>query len=217
MGSSRAPDTPLITMTYTHNNIGTHIRIATTVGATGLPVSINDFKNFIKLPESDAEEDMLIESLIQAAWRYVESVTGKVLLPETRTMKLDFFPTTYFVLPDRPVTEITSITYVDRDEQSQTYSSSNYVLDADRPLARIYLKSPAVRPSSLSDNPLAVTVTYTCGYSDLEDVPSALLHAVKLLASHWYDTRTVQIVGTIVAQSSMLLDALLGPYTLPKL
>lgn len=204
-------------MTYRYNNIGTDIRIATTVPATGLPVSVNDFKNFIKLPESDAEEDMLIESLIRAACKHVESVTGRIIQSETRTIELDFFPTTYFVLPDRPVASITSITYKDGDDVEQTYSSSNYVLDSNRPLARIYHKVNATRPSSISTNPLNTKVTYVCGYADIEDVPSALIHAIKLLAAHWYDSRSIQIVGTSVSPAYMMIDALLGPYTLPKL
>lgn len=127
------------------------------------------------------------------------------------------FPTSYFQLPVRPVSSISSITYLDTSDVQQTYSSANYTLNANRPLPRIDIKQSGDGvPGSLSDEKSGIVVTYVCGYSTADAAPSALVHAVKLLAAHWYDMRALQVPQSLTSVS-MMLDALMGPYMMPKI
>ena len=152
------------------------------------PVTTTDQKNWMRVDGSD--EDTLIGNLASAARAWFEMSTNRQLITATWTYKLSTFPSSGdLVLPISPLQSVTSITYVDTDGATQTWSGAKYVVDtaSDR---------GAVRPIYDEDYPDSrgyvgdVTVTFVAGYGNASsDVPDGALTAIKVLAANWFENR----------------------------
>lgn len=177
------------------------------------PLSYDEAKAHCRV-DTD-EESGLLNALIQTAREYAERYTSRALLPQTWDWKLDAFPCGEFVLPLPPVTSITSISYVDTDGDSQTWSSALYRTDLPSgptaARARIEPVYGEVYPQTraLSN---AVTVRFVCGYANEAAVPSSIKAAMLLLIGHWYGNREPVVVGAITTSVPLAVDALLWPY-----
>lgn len=176
------------------------------------PVSLVEAKLQCRVDTTD--EDALLTALISAAREHGETFTHRALAQQTWDWKLDDFPCSAYeplVLPKPPVTSITSISYVDANGTTQTWSSSNYVTDlpagpwaAPARIAPAYgLTWPSVR-----DQMSAATVRFVCGYTT---APEAVKAALKLLIAHWYRNRESVGEGQL-APVPHTVDALLWPF-----
>jgi len=158
-------------------------------------------------------DDARIRALIIAAREYVEVWTGRSLVTQTITLKLDYFPgyeDDYTIrLPRGPVSALTSVAYYDTLNVSQTLSSSLYETALTSEPARI-------RPITTTTWPLtydrleAITVTYAAGYATPAAVPERIKQAMYLLVNHWYLNREPVAAGTISTDIEFTLQALLG-------
>jgi uncharacterized phiE125 gp8 family phage protein len=156
-------------------------------------------------------DDPRIRALIIAAREFVEVWTGRSLVTQAITLKLDCFPSyedDYTIrLPRGPVSALTSIAYYDTNNVSQTLSSSLYETALTSEPARI-------RPITTTTWPLtydrleAITVTYAAGYATPEAVPERIKQAMYLLVNHWYVNR--EPVGMAGNEIAFTLQALLG-------
>lgn len=152
------------------------------------PVTTTNQKDWMRVDSSD--EDTLIGNLASAARAWFEMSTNRQLITATWTYKLSTFPSSGdLVLPISPLQSVTSITYVDTDGATQTWSSAKYVVDTARDIG-------AVRPIYDEDYPDSrgyvgdVTVTFVAGYGDASsDVPDGALTAIKVLAANWFENR----------------------------
>ena len=152
------------------------------------PVTTTDQKDWMRVDGSD--EDTLVGNLASASRAWFEMSTNRQLITATWTYKLSTFPASGdLVLPISPLQSVTSITYIDTDGATQTWSSSLYIVDtaSDR---------GAVRPIYDEDYPDSrgyvgdVTVTFVAGYGDAStDVPDGALTAIKVLAANWFENR----------------------------
>jgi uncharacterized phiE125 gp8 family phage protein len=141
------------------------------------------------------DEDALLWSLIHAAREQVETEANRSLVTQTWRMRLHTFPSDrYIELPRPPLIAVTSIVYVDSDGVAQTVDDDDYDVDADREPGAIWLAEDVDWPSDLADQANAVTITYTAGYGDPDDVPRRAKQAMLLLVGHWYRQR--EAVGT---------------------
>jgi uncharacterized phiE125 gp8 family phage protein len=149
-------------------------------------------------------DDELIETLCLAAKHAVETGTGRKCGSQTWDLKLDAFPCGAIVLPYPPVASAT-VSYVDTNGATQTWSSSEYTTDLptgdDSGPGRIFPAYSYSYPSTRSQRN-AVTVRFVCGFAT---TPAGMLAAMKLLIGHWYANRESQVVGTIAVE---LKDAL---------
>ena len=69
---------------------------------------------------------------------------------------------------------------------------------------------------AVSDNPQAVVITFVAGYgTGTTDVPEGIRLAIRMLTSHWYESREPIVIGTIVAKIPTTVDALLMQYRVP--
>lgn len=186
---------------------------------SGEPVSLDEAKTHLRV---DVEDDnALIDALIAAAREYVEAHTRRALLTQTWDLALDSFgDRDYWTcgairLPKAPVTAVTSITYVDGNGDSQTWSADEW--DADLPSgptarrARVYPAYSYSYPATRCQ-PNAVTIRFVSGYGAAGDVPSAMKAAMLLLIGHWYARRESVNVGNISSELPITVDALLAPY-----
>jgi len=161
----------------------------TTVAAASEPITLAELKEQLRIESSTTEDDTFLTGLIVSSREAVEAILGKVLINQTVVAKLDEFPKDeYFELPTPPVSSVTSITYFDEDNASQTFSSASYSLndycDPDRIVRNTDVDWPATY-----DRWDAITVTYQSGFANAAAVPSSIKTVVKMLAAETYEQR----------------------------
>ena len=129
------------------------------------PVSLAEVKKHLEIADADNSHDQHLSALIQTARELVEHDTQTILATGTFTLTLDDFPDEDEIeLLIKPVSSVTSITYLDTAGASQTWSSSNYVLDTTRPTVEIRLAYDKTWPITRGE-PNAVTITFVAGYA----------------------------------------------------
>lgn len=187
--------------------------LSVSVAPASEPVSTAQVKTHLRVTSSD--EDTYISDLITAARQWVESYTWRALISQTLILKLDGFPDSGcpIWLPMPPLASVSSITYTDTSGDSQTLSTSNYVVDTstERAAAGVYEANSQTWPSTL-DEVNTVTVTYVAGYgSDATDVPQAIRSAIQMLAGAMFCSRVPCGDCGAFAQESTA-GMLLAPY-----
>jgi uncharacterized phiE125 gp8 family phage protein len=155
------------------------------------PVTLAEAKRQLEIATGTTDHDDLLERLIVEAREVVEHDTGLVSVTRTFVEKLDDWPDTWIELKRRPVTSVTSITYVDTSGVTQTWGSTNYTLDT-------YRVTPAIRCTYGNDWPTirgdesGITVTYVAGYTTRASIPEAFKQACLLRVAEAFDDRTGQ-------------------------
>jgi uncharacterized phiE125 gp8 family phage protein len=168
------------------------------------PISLVEAKLFLKVDTT--ADDPLIEDCIRAAREYGERFTQSAFIQQTWDDKRDGFPCGLIWLERPPVQSITSISYVDNNGDSQTWSSAEYRTD----LLSSAIKSriePAYGYSYPSTRGIinAVTVRQVCGYSSTSKSVTSITSSgatatVTTTASHGYATGDrIAIAGAVQA------------------
>lgn len=142
---------------------------------TALPLSVAQAKAYCRADGSD--EDSIFTGLIRAAVAAIESEAGRFLVTRTAQLNLPRFPYSSSVrhyllddvngrilLPKSPVWNVTGISYLDGDQSSQTWSSSEWSLRAGNDPDAIEADADYCFPSTYPSDS-AVTVTYQAGYA----------------------------------------------------
>lgn len=182
-----------------------YIRVVATVagGACSFAVSVTK-------AALTTDENTLIDSLIVAARQYAEKFTGRSFITTTWKYTLDKFPS-QFLLPRPTLISITSLKYYDADGNQQTLGAANYDVDIESEPGRVVESYGNYWPTTY-DMINAVEVNYTAGYgAAATDVPDAVITAVKLLASHFYENRDIFVPGQIM-EIPFAAKSLLWPY-----
>lgn len=159
-----------------------------TTAPTAEPVTTAEAKTQARV--SSSADDSYIDLLIQAAREVIEDYTGLALINQSWTLRMDALPRcSEFDLPINPVSSITSFSYVDTNGDTQVWSSSNYILDANRPVARLGLAYNTVWPTTRGQKN-AISIVFVAGYgASGDDVPEVFKLAIKMLVAHWYLNR----------------------------
>jgi len=129
------------------------------------PVSLAEAKAFARIDGGD--EDALVSALVAAARLHVESLTGRALVTQTWRLVLKCVSGLVVPLPVVPLPVVPAMALVDAPDGA--------VLQGD-----------AVLLASRVDE---LTVDYSAGYGDAEDVPQDLKQAVLTLVAYWYEHR----------------------------
>jgi len=169
------------------------------------PVSLSDAKAHLAVTHS--ADDALIGSLIKAARRHVEHITGLRLIAQTWEAVFDTFPDGPLQLAGWPLQSVTAVEYLDENEAAQTLVSSAYVVAEYRRPGWI---SPVDSWPATQDTYNAVTATFVVGYGDAEDVPDDIVAAIKLIVGGLYANRESLSDKPILDNPAV--DALLFPY-----
>lgn len=175
------------------------------------PFDLTEAKLFLRV-DGDSEDD-LITSLITAARVICENHCESSFVTQSRTLKYDWFPACEFIsLPYGPVSSVTSISYYDEAESSQTLSSSDYWVDTHSQIARIKVKNswPAT-----GETPGAVSIVYVCGYGAASAVPEPIKAAIKLVLGHLYEHREENNVVNLY-EIPLGVQAILSPYVITQ-
>lgn len=175
------------------------------------PVSTADAKTHMRVTTS--ADDTYIDALVKAARMALESNLNRQFISTTYYFYLDQWPAV-ILLPRPPVSSVTSISYVDSDGATQTWSSSNYQVDSPtNALARIMPAYGRTYPTIRDTVFKPITVEYVAGYGTAgSDVPEHIILAIKMLAAHWYEERSPVVIGTTPKALPFTVDALVEPY-----
>ena len=176
------------------------------------PVSVSEAKAHLRV--DDTNSDTLIQSMIDAAVAHLDGwagILGRCLVTQSWRQDYPAFASR-LRLPLGPVATISSITYYDADNASQTLASAVYTHLTDATGTYVTLKPDQEWPATYR-RPEAVSITYVAGTS-ATDVPAAIKQAILLLVGAWYENREETVTGTTAAQlpDSVAVRALLAPY-----
>jgi uncharacterized phiE125 gp8 family phage protein len=151
-------------------------------GPTSEPITLSEAKRQLFLAESDTSHDAEIVNLIQAAREQWERDTDTTLLTSTLRVTAERLNGREVPLPSRPIQSVTSFTYFDENNVSQTLSTSIYSLDS---------QSRAIRLTWNESWPVlairwdAVTITYVAGLADRSLIPAIAKQAMLLLIGYY--------------------------------
>lgn len=159
----------------------------------------------LRLEASYTAEDTLIGIYIQAAIDAAENYINGSIQAKTLVLKLDAMPEKV-VFAQHPVRSITSITYYDVDNNSQTLSTSDYHLETLNEKENTVVFDETY---NTYDRPDAVTITASIGYANEAAVPKAIKQALLLMISDMYERREDR-----AEVNSTAAHALLRPYRL---
>lgn len=188
-----------------------HYNLTLQTAPTIEPVTRQEAKDFALIEHT--ADDGLIDTYIKAATDYVEDVTGRQLINATYDLRLDTFPAEILV-PKPPLSSVTSITYTDSDDSSQTVATSVYQSDIYSVPGRIRPKLNQSWPTDVKDDTYnVIAVKFVAGYgAAASSVPEQLKQAIKLLVSHMYTFREPIVAGTTPQHVPMAFDALIGQF-----
>jgi len=183
------------------------------------PVTFDEFSHHARLidlvDETVSDEEDYVESLITLARNWCEDYTGRAFITQTWDFYMQDWPAgDYIEIPKPTLSGISYIRYYGTDDTEYTLSASTeYSSDLISEPGRVVLRynqswpSTSLRPS----NPICIRAI--CGYGDAAtDVPTNIKHAIKMLASHFYENREKIIVGRIVSDIPSTVEYLLDMY-----
>lgn len=172
------------------------------------PVTLAEAKAHLRV--EDEQDNAYIELLIKSAREHCETVTRRAFITQTLRLDLDRFPEE-IRLPRPPLSSVSSVSYVDVDGATQTFT--DYTVDDYDP-ARLVPAYGYSWPSTRDVNK-AVSVTYVAGYGAAgSSVPAPIRQAMLILIAHAFEYREPVIVGQTIAEVPMSVDMLLNPYRL---
>lgn len=187
-----------------------HFSIEVTTAPSVVPVTTAQIRTHVN--QNHTDDDTYLDALVAAATRHVQKYTGLYLITQTLTIRYDEFPSSngQIVLPLAPVSAINSVKYLDQTGTEQTLSATLYDEDLKSLPPRIYPAYAEVWPvAQCIQN--AVRIEVVAGYGAAgSDCPASLIHAIKLLAGHWYRNREAVVdrqVYKLPSAVEALLDA----------
>jgi len=159
---------------------GEHI-LSRAVAPAASPVSLVDMKAHLRVTSSS--EDDVIQAYIDAAVASLDAQgeLGQAIIAQTWDESFSQ-ATRDVALSIIPATALVSVTYYDTDNAQQTADLADFALYSGEFWA-------FVRSSNwpqVYDRPDAITIQYTAG---MATVPAGLVHAIKLIVTHWYENR----------------------------
>lgn len=179
-----------------------HVPMPDGYGDTILP--LEDCKAHLRV--SHADEDDLIAALRDASIEYVERHCGVKLGPaEGMTWRAERFPHGDLDLAVRPITEITSVAWLDGSGAVVTGEVVDFRV-SERGVLR-----PAIGgfwPLSVGGD---VVVTFNAGYAEGE-APRSLLSAVKLMLGHLYMNREAVVTTGTSGEVPLGITAMCSPF-----
>lgn len=180
-------------------------RLVRTVAPASPVVSLAEAKRHLRVLHDD--DDVDIEMMVAAATACIEGPNGIgiALSPQTWRLSLDGFPCE-IIVPLGPVTDVTSVSYVDGNGTPATVSGVRFDLD-ESPL-RIFPARDTPWPSTYCE-PGAVKVTFACGYTEL---PADLRAAILLLVGHFYEHREAVTTDLKAIELPMGVTSILERY-----
>lgn len=199
------------------------------------PISLASLKTFLRIDGSS--EDTLLTSILRAATKRLEKLTGKKFVDQTWDIYFDYFPGKakdvwwdgtregaiselyspcgIIELPFGTLKSVSGFYTYDNDGTEYEFASSNYVIDNIGSKGKIALKNSTTWPATVLRPLNGIKITAVFGYGDgyIEDpetaseVPEDIQEAIKQLAAVMYEHR-----GDEMSKIPKTVTTLLEPY-----
>jgi len=156
------------------------------------PLTLAEIKEYLRLDADDTSEDSDLTAYLTAAREYCETFQNRAYITQTWGLSFDSWPCSVIELPKGSLQTVDAVSYKESDGvTTELAENTDYVYSTRGILGRLtpaYGKSwPSFTPFPLD----AVVIEFTCGYGDeAASIPAKVIHAIKLLISHWYEHRT---------------------------
>lgn len=179
-----------------------------TVAPEAEPVTLAEAKLHCRI-DNDAE-DTLLSEFIAAAREWCEVFTERAFAERTLVTRFSRFPLAgeAMLLPTAPLSSVTSITYYDASNASQTLSGGDYVVRTDTTPGSVEMADGEAWPDTFIRGD-AVTVTHKVGSPTVADCPKRAKQAIRMIVGHWYENRESTVVGVEVKEVPQAVTALL--------
>ena len=175
-----------------------------------LAVSLAIAKAHLNLDASFTADDALIAAYIGAATARVEQLgRSLVVMASTWAYDLDQFENV-IQLPRSPVTEVSAVTYLDRDGIEQTLDPAVYSSKVDAFGSAVLRLAYGIEWPAVLGADEDITITFKVGYAD-EAVPHAIQAAILLIVGSLYEQRA-EVTSRAVFEVPGAVDALVAPY-----
>jgi len=145
-----------------------------------------------------AADDEKVQRIIGAATAIFDGnkgLLGRALMPQTWQLDIEDLPLYEISLPLPPLIQVTSVTYWDSTFTRQTLDPATYriIPGGDEDVSTIRRVYNTTWPTVLTGEPDGVSVTFDCGYQDLQSpannpVPGPIKEAILVIAQAMYDT-----------------------------
>lgn len=158
----------------------------------------------------NANEDDLLETLIDAATAQAEAFCRRRFVTQTWRATFDGFPAGAILLPRPPLVSVDHVKYLDTAGVEQTLSSALYSVKTGAAPGRVVQAYGTFWPIARNEED-SVRVQYVCGYGAAADVPAGIRQAALLIAATLYANR--ETVAPVAMQPiPHSAEWLLGPY-----
>jgi uncharacterized phiE125 gp8 family phage protein len=179
------------------------------------PVALAEIKTHLRGITHTDHDDML-NSLIQSAREYVETVTNRSLVTRTLAAYFKNWPDDdVFVLPQGPVQSVSSVKYTTAAGTVTTYSSDDYTTELNLTPALVMLGYEKTWPTAtLYHDEYPIEITYVAGYDPTDDsppdyranIPENIKTAIKFHVELMYDKPPEPYANTLRRAVDALLD-----------
>lgn len=179
------------------------------------PITLSEIKDHLRIDHSN--HDTMLKNLIQASREWVEQITGRAIVEQTRSVLYKNWPgNDAFVLPYPPIQSVDSLKYTDASGSQSTFSSDNYSVVTSREPGLLVLGYSKTWPTAtLHHDEYPIEIQYVCGYAADEtasptdyqaNVPESIKNAIKLDVERRYDRppegyaeRLDNVINTLLA------------------
>lgn len=169
--------------------------------SNALPESLTVLKSALRI-EHSADDTYLTELLVAAA-EQVGDRCGRQVLTCTRRLGVSCWWAGSQDIPFPKLISVTSITYVDANNDEQTLDAGDYSVFTGGNYGRVVL-GDGIAPQ-LGDDPQPISINFTCGYGITPaSVPSGLRLAIREIVRCWYEEKTPR--GSFPDHVDALLD-----------
>jgi len=177
-----------------------------TAAPEALPLSLEEVRLYLRVDHTD--EDLVIQSLIEAATTYLDGYAGTLnmaLMPQTWEQRYSAFPSSPVRLTVTPV-QSAAVTYYDALGALQTVPEASYAVEVTPGGTMLALAPGEAWPDDIGSDS-AVTVSYVAGHASALAVPADIRHAMQLMIAAWFDNRDA---GEIPQSAHWLLNKYLA-------
>ena len=174
------------------------------------PVLLNEMREVLGITrDDDTARDRILQSRLYAAIEYCQDYCNVCFVEQTRRLYSPSFYNRFIVKPN--LQSVTSITYIDNNDNLQTVLPSTYIVDTVR--SQVVLKNGESWPADVADHPNAVSIEYVAGENDTDNIPSAIKEAIKFIVIQWENYQdslsspdTSTTINTVPYAVKQLLD-----------
>lgn len=184
---------------------------------TELPVTLAEAKGYARgsLPVDDVVQDQVLADALAEAVEFAEQIVQwRAIMPQTLALDFEAWPEFPLRLPRPIARSLTAWTYRDRAGATQTFATSNFVLNGGRLPPEVLLKPNVTLPELDPNHPLPLALTWEAGYASAAAVPQVTKQGIKAFARWRWDHRDGTEVPAGVMQM-LRLDAAVFAMPMP--